>query len=163
MDNQKLIHAAVIGGLVAALSDALPYISFVNILCCLGIASGGIVALLYLKRLEPDKIFMLPELIQIGLITGLVGAFLSFVLNLIVFNAIGNWQVEWLLEMMENMDELPLVWEELYEQLQLPENQGFGGMLILVRNLILFPVFTLAGTIITNRVISKKQDKTGLN
>ena len=157
MDNQKLIHAAVIGGLVAALSDALPYISFVNVLCCLGIAAGGITAMLYLKRLDPDKIFQLPELIQIGLVTGLTGAFFSFVLNWIVFSTIGNWQVEWLLETMENMENLPLAWEELYEQLLLPENQGFGGMLILIRNLILFPVFTLAGTIITNRVLSRRQ------
>lgn len=157
MNNQKLTQAAVIGGLVAALSDALPYVSFVNVLCCLGIAAGGITALLYLKRLEPEKIFQLPELIQIGLVTGLVGAFFSFILNWIVFSAIGNWQVEWLLETMDNMETLPSAWEELYEQLLLPENQGFGGMLILIRNLILFPVFTLAGTIITNRVISRRQ------
>jgi len=157
MDNQKLIHAAVIGGLVAALSDALPYISFVNVLCCLGIAAGGITAMLYLKRQDPIKIFQLPELIQIGLVTGLTGAFFSFILNWIVFNTVGNWQVEWLLETMENMENLPLAWEELYEQLLLPENQGFGGMLILIRNLILFPVFTLAGTIITNRVLNSRQ------
>lgn len=156
MNNQEVIHAVVLGGIVAALTDAVPFLNLINCLCCLGIAAGGVTAVLYLKTLHPGKIFMLPEIIQIGLFTGLAGAFFAFAFHYIMFQIIGNWQIEWIVNIIENMDEIPPLWEEIYEELQSPEMQGFAGMSVLIRSLILFPVFTFLGAMITNRVLMKR-------
>ena len=123
----------------------------------MGIAAGGAVSVLYLKSLDRQRIFVLPEIIQIGLLTGLAGAFFAFVFHYIMFSMIGNWQIEWLTNMIENMEEIPPIWEELYTQLQAPEMQGFAGISILIRSLILFPVFTFLGALLTNRVLMKRE------
>ena len=156
MDNQKIYHAAILGGIVAALTDALPVLNFINCLCCIGIAAGGSAALFYLKGLEQDKIFTMPELVQIGLLTGLTGAFFSFGFHYIMFKMIGNWQIEWALNMLDNMEEIPALWDELYEQLQAPEMQGFAGLSILIRALIIFPIFTFLGALFTNRLFLRQ-------
>lgn len=156
MNNQETTHAVLLGGMVAALSDAVPYLNLINCLCCIGIAAGGAVSILYLKSLDRERIFVLPEIIQIGLLTGLAGAFFSFAFHYVMFRMIGNWQIEWLTNMIENMDEIPPIWEDLYTQLQAPEMQGFAGMSILIRSLILFPVFTFLGALLMNRVLIKR-------
>ena len=157
IDNQQMIQAAILGGIVAALTDALPFLNLINCLCCLGIAAGGVVAVLYLRSMNPGKIFIMPEIIQIGLFSGLAGAFISFGFHYIIFQMIGNWQVEWISNMIEEMDEIPAVWEDLYTQLKSPEMQYFAGFSILIRSLIIFPVFTFLGALFTNRVLTKQQ------
>ena len=156
MNNQETTYAVLLGGMVAALTDALPYLNLINCLCCLGIAAGGAVSVLYLKSLDKDRLFVLPEIVQLGLLTGLAGAFFSFAFHYIMFRMIGNWQIEWIMNMIENMENIPPIWEEMYEQLRAPEMQGFAGMSILIRSLILFPVFTFLGALLTNRVLIKR-------
>ncbi len=158
MDSLKFKQAVVLGGITAALTDAVPYLNLINCLCCLGLAAGGVVAVLYLYSSDPEKhIYTLPELIQIGLWTGIAGALFAFVFHYIMFQILGNWQVEWISNMIENMEDIPPMWEEIYQELQSPEMQGFAGMAILVRSLILFPIFTFLGSLFTNRVLERKQ------
>ena len=157
MQRQGYYQAVVLGALVAALTDSLPLLNLVNCLCCIGIASGGMITLWVLRRQMPEKeFFTTPEVIHLGLVTGLLGAFLSFVFQYIVFLIYGNWQVQWLLQAMNNMEELPPLWEKLYEELQKPEYQGFAGLAILVRNLIIFPVFTFFGALLMNKIFIRK-------
>ncbi len=162
MQKQGYMRAIAIGGLVAALTDSLPLLNLINCLCCLGIASGGMVTLWLLRRQFPEKeYFTTPEVIHLGLMTGLVGAFISFALQYIVFLMYGNWQVQWLLQAMDNMDEMPPVWERLYEELQKPEYQGFAGLAILIRNLIIYPVFTFLGALLASRFFFRKGKASG--
>jgi hypothetical protein len=158
MNNLRLKQAAVLGGITAALTDAVPFLNLINCLCCLGLAAGGVVAVLYLYSNDSEKqTFSLPELIQIGLWTGITGALFAFVFHYIVFQILGNWQIEWIGNMIENMEEIPPMWEDIYQELQSPEMQGFAGMAILIRSLILFPVFTFLGALFTNRVLERRQ------
>ncbi len=158
MDSNKLKQAAVLGGITAALTDAIPYLNLINCLCCLGLAAGGVVAVLFMYSSDDEKhIYSLPELIQIGLWTGIAGALFAFVFHYIMFQILGNWQVQWISNMIENMEDVPPMWEEIYQELQSPEMQGFAGMAVLVRSLILFPIFTFLGALFTNRVLERKQ------
>jgi len=154
-----MYQAVIVGGFIAALSDTIPYLSFINCLCCMGIAAGGVMAVFKYKNLEPGKEFVLPELIQIGLLTGMAGAIIAFVIHFIVFNLIGNWQMEFLTNWIESLDEIPADLEILYEELKRPELQGFAGMAILIRSLILFPVFTLAGALFANKILERIEQK----
>ncbi|MGD9486501.1 MAG: DUF4199 family protein [Calditrichaceae bacterium] len=163
MDNRILYQGAVLGGTVAALTDALPLLNIINCLCCLGIISGGVVAVLfYRKTAEPEyRDLNTPSTVQLGLMAGLFGAFISFGLQYIVFKIMGNWQIELLTNMFENLDEVPALWENLYEEIQKEEYQGFAGMAILIRSLIIFPVFSLIGALITKRFMGRKQESSG--
>jgi len=159
MDNKYFYQAAVAGGLVSAFTDAMPFLNLANCLCCLGIASGGIVALLYLKKYSGVPFFTLPEMIRLGLVTGIIGAFISFGFQYIVFQLYGNWQIEWIKNMIENMQDVPPLWENIYEQINTPEYQSFAGFSIFIRSLIIYPLFTSLGALITNQILIKKQNK----
>ena len=159
MTSHDLYKAALVGGFVAALTDTIPLLNILNCLCCLGIALGGTVAwYIYQKDWdESEKNISLPVLIQLGLVTGLFGAFFDFTIHYVIYNIYGNWQVEWLLNMIENMEEVPALWAEIYDELQADEYKYFAGGALLIRSLVMFPVFTLAGVIITNQWMLKRR------
>ena len=157
MDNRILLQAAIIGGLVSALTDVVPLLNLVNCFCCVGIALGGTVAVFYLRSQGVVKFFSLPELILIGLYAGIAGAFIDFALQFMAFQMLGNWQIEWIRNVMEGMEEIPPMWQDLYEQLQSPEMDVFAGTAVLVRALLIFPIFTFIGTVVGNQLWQKKQ------
>ena len=161
MENRLLYQSAFIGGVTAALIDALPYLNFINCLCCLGIAFGGIIAVFYYRLNSEDgnETLPMPLIVQLGLMSGLFGAVMSFAFQYIVFLIMGNWQIELMKNLMENMDEIPVVWGDLYDDLQNEEFQTFAGFAILIRSLIIFPIFTFIGALITNRLIDKKVNR----
>lgn len=155
--NERIFYQAVIlGGVVSSLSVAVPLLNIVNCFCCLGIASGGLVAVLYIRKYNQINVFTLPEIIRIGLVSGLIGAALSFILHYIIFLLYGNWEIELFTNMIENMDEIPPMWESFYKEFNSPEFQGFAGASILIRDLILFPLFSFLGALLTNRSLAKK-------
>jgi hypothetical protein len=159
MDNGLLYRSALLGGITAALFDALPFINFINCLCCLGIAAGGITAVFYYRVYSEDanESLSMPEIIQLGLMSGIIGALFSFTFQYIVFLIMGNWQIEMLKNLMDNMDEIPAVWADLYDQLQNTEElQTFAGFAVLIRSLIIFPIFTFIGALLTNKIMDKK-------
>lgn len=156
MEKQRFYEAVVLGGLFAALTDTIPFLNIVNCFCCLGIAGGGAVALIYLKKMTAKDLFSTPELIHLGLLTGLAGAFMAFVIHYVVFRYYGNWQIEWIRNMLDNMEELPPLWEEFYDELQSPEYVGFAGTSLLIRSLILFPVFSTAGAFVTSKILERR-------
>ncbi len=158
-DNTIYYQAVVLGGVVSALTDALPLLNLINCLCCLGIASGGAVAVFYYQRYLPPDVPMIstPQAVQMGLMAGIIGALAAFVFHYIMYQMIGNWQVEWILNTIENLDDVPAVWENIYEELQGEEYQVFAGWAILIRSLILFPIFTVSGALITRRILLKRR------
>jgi len=158
-DNTLYYQSVVLGGIVAALTDALPLLNLINCFCCLGIAAGGAVAVFYYQRyLPPDgPMLSTPLAVQMGLTAGIVGALAAFVLHYMMYQIMGNWQVEWILNTIENLDDVPPLWEEMYEELQKEEYQTFAGWAILIRSLILFPIFTLSGALISRRVLLKRR------
>ena len=160
MIKQDTYLAILLGGLLAALTDSLPVLNLINCLCCLGIISGGILPIYLLsKKLEGRDYFTTPEVIHIGLSAGLAGAVLAFVLQYIVYLIYGNWQVQWLTQALESMEELPPLWQDLYHELQKPEYQGFAGAAILIRNLIMFPIFTLLGSFLMNKILIRRSNQ----
>jgi len=157
MTKQDTYFAIFLGALTAAVTDSIPLFNLVNCFCCLGIISGGIIPIWLLsKRLEDRAFFSAPEVVHIGISAGLIGAILAFVFQYIVFQIYGNWQVQWLTQTLESMEELPPLWEDLYNEMQKPEYQGFAGAAILIRNLIMFPLLTLLGSFLMNKFLIRR-------
>lgn len=155
MDSRLLYQSAVVGGIVAALMDSLPYIKLINVLCCIGIAFGGFAAFYYYRSQSPNEPeeFRLSGLVHLGLLTGLFGAIASFIAQYIVYKMAGNWDIELLKNMMENLNELPPMWDELYQEIDSGKYDAFAGPMILVQSLLVFPIFTFIGVLIGNKFL----------
>ena len=155
MDNRLVNQSAIVGGVVAALMDSLPYIKFINACCCLGIVLGGFAAFFYYRSQSPNEPeeFRMSGLVHLGLITGIVGAIASFIAHYIVFKMVGNWDIEFLKNMMDKLEEFPPLWDELYEELESGKYDGFAGPIILVQSLIVFPIFTFIGVVLGNKFL----------
>ena len=154
MDNRIFYQSAIIGGLVSAMFDSLPYIKLINALCCIGIILGGIVSFAWYRYHLPEVgKFTAGTLVHLSLVTGLIGAGLSFVLHLIFYQMVGNWEVGFIVNMMDNLEEIPPLWDDIYTDLTTGKYDGFAGPVILVQSLILFPIFNFIGVLIGNRFL----------
>ena len=86
----KLRIALISGGVIGAVS-AIPGISLINCCCCAGVWLGGLLAMyLYQKEFNPE----MPPLessdaLMLGLMAGVLGAFVATALNLIILVTFG--------------------------------------------------------------------------
>ena len=88
MDNPKL-KSALIGGGVFGVLAALPYIQYVNVVCCALYLGGGMLAVyLYLKDVPKPERAPYGDGAVVGLLAGLLGAVAS-TLTTIVVTALG--------------------------------------------------------------------------
>jgi hypothetical protein len=79
--NSAMMQPALIGGLVMGVLSALPIISAGNICCCLWVVSGGIVAAYVFQQNQPAPMTV-GDGALVGLLAGIVGAFVSLVLSI---------------------------------------------------------------------------------
>jgi len=158
MDNQRIITAGFIGGLVAGALNSIPFLNFINCFCCLGIMLGGAVALIYY-----DKTFAIQEYISpataitVGIAAGLFGAFISLFMDWFIYLNFGHWEIKFIQRILENMDEVPPVLEEVMYELEKELESGFIWGSLLFRNLLIMPVFCLIGSLITRLIINKNR------
>ena len=117
---------------------------------------GGAVALIYHDRSFPTKEYINPALaVTIGITSGLFGAFISLFLDWFIYINYGHWEIEFMQELMDNMEEVPPVMDELFYELENELKSGFLWWSVLLRNLLLMPVFCLLGSLITRLIINK--------
>jgi uncharacterized membrane protein (DUF485 family) len=158
MENQRIITAAFGGGLVAALLSSVPYLNFINCFCCIGIALGGVVALLLYDRSTGSTHYInQAQTITLGISTGLIGAFLSLLIEWIVYRVYGHWDIRLIQSIMENMDEIPDYLEELRNELENQASQGFIWTATLFTNLVVYPIFCLIGSFVSRLILNKNR------
>jgi hypothetical protein len=160
MDNQKIIMAGIIGGTVAGALNSIPVLNFINCFCCLGIMLGGAVALFYYDRSFLMKDYINPALaVTLGITSGLFGAFSSLFFDWIIYLNFGHWELELMQSIMDNMDQVPPVLDEIFYELEDELKDGFIWGSILLRNLLLMPVFCLIGSLITRVLLNKNREQ----
>jgi hypothetical protein len=103
--QSPLTRPALIGGLVVGVLSALPLISAANICCCLWVVSGGVAAS-YLLQQDRDAPITLGDGALVGLMAGIVGAFVSLVLSIPITIALAPFQQR-LIEQLINSGTLP--------------------------------------------------------
>lgn len=158
MDNQKIITAGFIGGIVAGSLNSIPFLNFINCFCCIGIILGGVVALLYHDRSDANREYINPAIaVTLGITSGLFGAFISLFIDYMIYINYGNWELEFMQQLIENMDEVPQVLDELLYELEKELQSGFLWGSILLRNLLLMPVFCLIGSLITRVILNRNR------
>jgi hypothetical protein len=160
MDNQRIIAAGFVGGLVAAAMNSIPILNFVNCFCCAGIMLGGAVALVYYDRSFTIREYINPATaVTVGITTGLFGAFISLGIDYIIYLNFGHWEIEFMYDLLEAMEEVPLALEEMLYELEEELEGGFIWGSILFRNLLLMPLFCLIGALIIRVFINKNREE----
>jgi len=160
MDNQRIIAAGFVGGLVAAAMNSIPILNFINCFCCAGIMLGGAVALVYYDRSFTVREYINPATaITIGITTGLFGAFISLGIDYMIYLNFGHWEIEFMYDILEAMEEVPSALEEMIYELEQELEGGFIWGSILFRNLLLMPLFCLIGALIIRVFINKNREE----
>ena len=164
MENQRLINSAIVGGTVSALLFSIPFINMINCFCCAGIMLGGAVALVYYDRsFGIREIVSTATALTLGLVSGLAAAFISIFINWMIFFMFGNWELELINILNDTLGDVPEMAEtmdELIYEMEAEASKGyyFGRVLMeLVRNLILLPIFSVAGALIARIFINKNR------
>lgn len=158
MDNQRVMSAGFIGGLVAAALNSIPFLNFINCFCCAGIMLGGAVALVYYDRSYTEREYINPAVaVTVGITAGLFGAFISLGIDYIIYLNFGHWQIEFMYDILEAMDEVPAALEDMIYELEQELEGGFIWGSTLFRNLLLMPVFCLIGSMIIRVFINKSR------
>jgi hypothetical protein len=160
MDNQRIIASGFVGGLVAAAMNSIPILNFINCFCCAGIMLGGVVALVYYDRSFTMREYINPATaVTVGITTGLFGAFISLGIDYIIFLNFGHWEIEFMYDLLEAMEEVPSALEDMIYELEQELEGGFIWGSILFRNLLLMPLFCLIGALIIRVFINKNREE----
>lgn len=164
MENQRLINSSIVGGTVSALLFSIPFLNIVNCFCCAGIMFGGALALVYYDRSFEIREYISPAAaLTVGLVSGLAGAFIAIIIDWMIYVIFGNWELELVKILNESLGEIPEMadaMEELVYEMRLEASKGFyfGRVLLeLVRNLIIIPIFSVAGALITRIFLNKNR------
>jgi len=140
--TNRFVQPAVIGGLVLGVLSALPIVYLGNLCCCLWIISGGAVAAYVLQSNERAPITPADGALA-GLLAGLAGAAIHFVLSIPIDIIIGPWERkfgEQLLEMTNN----PQMRDIVARSLEQSQNNGIA--FIILRRLFVLPLMLLVGS-----------------
>lgn len=82
--KDKLVPS-LIGGVVMTLLNNIPGVSLINILCCAGFWSGGVVASWFYRR-QTGRAFSMGE----GVVMGLMASVVAALLGTIIFLTVGQ-------------------------------------------------------------------------
>ena len=160
MDNQRIMAAGFVGGLVAAALNSIPILNFINCFCCAGIMLGGAVALIYYDRSFTVREYINPATaITVGITAGLFGAFISLGIDYVIYLNFGHWELDFMYDILDAIEEVPPVIEEMLYELEQDLQAGFIWGSLLFRNLILMPIFCLIGAVIIRVFINKNREE----
>lgn len=151
---------ALYGGIIMGVISAIPFLNFINCLCCAGVMLGGFLAVYFYKNnLTPEQ----PPLTSndsmiVGVFAGLIGAVVGTVLGAFFFTLFGNITSEYLINTFKNMDidVPPGTWEKAEEDARngsMMQQIGLGALF----SIILDPLFGLLGGLIAYSVFKPKQ------
>lgn len=158
LEKPSKFRSAALAGSAIGIVSGVPGLNLINCCCCAGIILGGMLGV-YLYREEFRE--GMPPLessdgLIVGLLAGIVGAFASTVISLMILLIFGAVEVEFIrgilervLESLEEAGFLPdEVGDEIRRQLELNLEEAatvtgvLGSLLI---NLIIYPIFGLLG------------------
>lgn len=164
-------NSVLIGGIVIGAISGIPGLSLVNCCCCAGILAGGAIAvLLYKKELDAHgTYFESSDALILGILSGIVGAFIATLLGLLVYLAVGPLETKLahtfitrLIEQLESNGSIPPGSMDQYLQ-ELEEALSHGltlGKVLqdLALSLIVYPIFAMIGSLIMYGIGGRKRE-----
>jgi hypothetical protein len=143
----------LISGLIAGLLSSIPFVNFLNIICCLWILVGGVIAIYMLSSSAGRKIEY-GEGALIGLLSGLVAAVVATIINSI-FTLIGfNMGVV----MMQRLAHRFPQFEQFKDFAIIPRFGAGFVIMTLLSSLLFYGAFGALGGVIGTAIYGKKKE-----
>jgi len=157
MENKRILLSGLLGGFITAIFSAVPYLSFINCFCCLGIMLGGMVALWYFDHSSGSAhIITSAQAVTIGITTGIISAFISLFISWMVYLKLGNWELRFLTTLLQQMEDVSIDMEDLLQKLEEQAAAGFIWTSTLLTNLFIHPLFCLIGALLARLFLNKR-------
>ena len=166
-EKPSMLMPALYGGIIMGVLSGIPYLSFINCLCCAGVLLGGFMAVFfYNKDLTPD----MPPLtsgdsIKLGALAGLFGAIVGNVIAGLVMVTIGNVAGEAMYEMLISiydsvgiLDQMP---SEAIDEMERGMTAAELDPTTIIISFVVNPLFGLLGGLIGYQVYKPKDKDKG--
>jgi hypothetical protein len=161
-EKPSKLMPALYGGIIIGVISGIPYLNFVNCVCCAGVLFGGFMAVfLYNKDLTPDMAPLTSgDSIQLGALAGLFGAIVGNVIYGLIMVTVGNVAGEAMYEMLISFYEAvgiadqmpPEAMDQMYEGMTKPELDPTN----IVLSFVIDPLFGLLGGLIGYAIYKPK-------
>jgi len=144
------VQPALLGGLFIGVLSTLPIINIGNACCCLWVVGGGALAAWLLQERQSDPLTGADGAL-IGMLAGIVGAFVGVLLQIPIEIWFGPIQRQWLERLMEGQEIPPQVLEML--------NRKVSAVTIvadLIIRLVAYVVFGMLGGVLGVAIFRRK-------
>ncbi len=163
-EKPSKLMPAVYGGIVMGVLSGIPFLNFINCLCCAGVLLGGFLAVFfYNKDLAPDMLLTNSDGLQLGALAGVVGAVVSTLISVLLILTIGNISGEAMYELVYGIyDSMGIINQmspdqlDQLDQMKASELSPFN----IISAFIIYPLFGLLGGLIGYSVYKKKPTMT---
>jgi hypothetical protein len=144
---------ALYGGIIMGVISGIPFLNFVNCLCCAGIMLGGFMAVFFYKKdlRETDPPLTNADSLQLGALAGVFGAVVGVLLTVIVYFTLGDVAREAMKGMI-----MKFVPPEAAEQVEEGFREGGLSPISIILPFIIDPLFGLIGGVIGYSVFKSK-------
>lgn len=145
------VQPAILGGLFIGVLSTLPIINLGNACCCLWVISGGALAAYLLQQNQPEPMTGADGAL-IGLMAGIVGAFVGALLQIPVEIWFGPIQKEWIQRLMQGQADVP---PQFMEMLDRPLNAA-SVIADLIFRLVAYVIFGMLGGVLGVAIFRRK-------
>ena len=153
-EKPNKLMPALYGGIIIGIISGIPFLSFVNCLCCAGVLFGGVMAVFFYKKdLPPDNpMFSNSDAMALGALAGVFGALIANVITGILYYTVGNVAGKAIYDMVMGfyesagiLDQMP---PEAVEQMEQSMMETGLSITSIVVSFIIYPLFGLLGGLI---------------
>ena len=161
-DKPSKLVPALYGGIIMGLISGIPFLNFVNCLCCAGVIFGGFMAVFfYRKDLRPtDPPITNGDAVQLGALAGVFGALVGVALTIVFHFALGGIENQAMSKMIMSLydrmgilDKMP---PEALEKMQDQMKESALSAMSIIPPFIIDPLFGLVGGVIGYSVFKPK-------
>lgn len=129
IEKPSKLQPALVGGLIIGVLWSVPFVSLINLCCCIGVMAGGAVAAWMLIKRSPVLPITYGDGAVVGVLAGLVSAGVYLVLGIpisLAFNQVGLTAFK---SIMESFND-PQIREAMEQAMRNSQNQGMGERLV---------------------------------
>jgi hypothetical protein len=161
-EKPNKLMPALFGGIITGVLSGIPFVNFVNCLCCAGVMLGGFMAVFfYNKDLTPQ----MPPLtssdgLQLGALSGVFGAIVGTIISALLLAVVGNVAGQAMFDMVYNfydsagiLDQMP---PDAIDQMEQGMKDSGLSVFNVIISLIIYPIFGLLGGLIGYSVYKPK-------
>jgi predicted membrane metal-binding protein len=142
---------ALFGGLLIGVLSSIPFVSGLNMCCCLWVVCGGLLTTYLLQQRTPVPILTSDAMLQ-GVLAGLIGAVITCTVTALTFTVMGPMLQEPMRQAMDRPD-LPPEARAFIEKFMTP-----GGLILFTAILYIptYAIFAMLGALLGTAFFKKK-------